>query len=302
MHSLSHHHLYCWATLGLCLSGMVNHAAAAAAKEWITMDNCRFVPNPANDGDSFHIQVDGQEYLARLYFVDAPETQGGVMAARLIEQASYFGVSVPQVVEIGERAKHFVEEKLAQPFTFVTRKASGLGRSKIERFYGFVTTKDGDLGELLVANGLARVHGTRAVRPGSSNAAEEVDKLQKLEEKAKAGKLGAWGSSTASPTAPQPTRTVSLPSATPAGQAIATPAPPVHTQIQASPVVSSAVTEGKLDINTATKEELRKLPGIGDALADRIIAARPFYSADDLKKVKGVGEGKRYEQLRPYFR
>ena len=115
------------------------------------MENCRLVPNPANDGDSFHIQSNGKEYLARLYFVDAPETQGGIAAGRLIEQAAYFGISVPQVVEVGNNAKLFVEAKLSEPFTFVTRQASGLGHSTVERFYGFVQTKEGDLGELLVA-------------------------------------------------------------------------------------------------------------------------------------------------------
>lgn len=33
-----------------------------------------------------------------------------------------------------------------------------------------------------------------------------------------------------------------------------------------------------VDINSATKDELKKLPGIGDAEADRIIAGRPFGS------------------------
>ena len=33
-----------------------------------------------------------------------------------------------------------------------------------------------------------------------------------------------------------------------------------------------------VDINTATKQELKKLPGISDAEADKIIAARPFGS------------------------
>jgi len=33
-----------------------------------------------------------------------------------------------------------------------------------------------------------------------------------------------------------------------------------------------------VDINSATKEELKKLPGIGDAEADKIIAGRPYGS------------------------
>ena len=42
-------------------------------------------------------------------------------------------------------------------------------------------------------------------------------------------------------------------------------------------------------------------PSIGPKLAARIIAARPFNSADDLKKVSGIGD-KLYARLRPYFK
>jgi DNA uptake protein ComE-like DNA-binding protein len=37
-----------------------------------------------------------------------------------------------------------------------------------------------------------------------------------------------------------------------------------------------------VDLNTATKEQLMKLPGITDALADRIIAARPYTATKEL--------------------
>lgn len=169
-----------------------------------------------------------------------------------------------------------------------------------------------------MANGLARVHGTKAVRPGASNAAEEVERLQQLEQKAKDVKIGAWGINSASAVAVQPSRTVSLPSPGFAHTSPLSPPParnlvPAASQpsaapaqlIRTPPVAGSpagSIAGDKLDINSASKEQLQKLPGIGEALADRIIAARPFSSADDLKKVKGVGEGKRYEQLRPYFR
>jgi DNA uptake protein ComE-like DNA-binding protein len=42
------------------------------------------------------------------------------------------------------------------------------------------------------------------------------------------------------------------------------------------------------------------VPGIGRAMAIRIIAARPFRSADDLKRVSGIGD-KKYALIRPYF-
>ncbi len=55
-----------------------------------------------------------------------------------------------------------------------------------------------------------------------------------------------------------------------------------------------------VNLNTATEAELTSLPGIGPALAERIVAAReiaPFNSLDDLDAVKGIGPSK-LEQLR----
>jgi DNA uptake protein ComE-like DNA-binding protein len=40
--------------------------------------------------------------------------------------------------------------------------------------------------------------------------------------------------------------------------------------------------EPPVDLNAASREDLMKLPGIGDALADKIIAARPFKSKNEL--------------------
>lgn len=46
----------------------------------------------------------------------------------------------------------------------------------------------------------------------------------------------------------------------------------------------------KVEINTASLEQLDEITGVGPVLAQRIVDARPFSSVDDLIKVKGIGE------------
>lgn len=46
-----------------------------------------------------------------------------------------------------------------------------------------------------------------------------------------------------------------------------------------------------ININTASKQDLQRLPGIGDKKADAIIQARPFKTTEDLMKVKGIKQG-----------
>ena len=45
----------------------------------------------------------------------------------------------------------------------------------------------------------------------------------------------------------------------------------------------------RIDINYSSVEELESLPGIGSALAKAIIASRPYASAEDLARVRGIG-------------
>ncbi|MGZ3693830.1 MAG: ComEA family DNA-binding protein, partial [Bdellovibrionota bacterium] len=45
---------------------------------------------------------------------------------------------------------------------------------------------------------------------------------------------------------------------------------------------------GRININSATLEEIESLPGIGPKKAAAIIQARPFNSPEDVMKVKGI--------------
>jgi competence protein ComEA len=60
-----------------------------------------------------------------------------------------------------------------------------------------------------------------------------------------------------------------------------------------------------VDLNQASKTELLQLPGVGESLADAILAGRDrlggFRTVDDLRQVKGIGPA-RLETLRPYLR
>ena len=52
----------------------------------------------------------------------------------------------------------------------------------------------------------------------------------------------------------------------------------------------------KVNINTATSQEIEKLPGVGIKTAEKIIKGRPYKSISDLEKVDGIGK-KRLEKF-----
>jgi phosphatidylserine/phosphatidylglycerophosphate/cardiolipin synthase-like enzyme len=55
---------------------------------------------------------------------------------------------------------------------------------------------------------------------------------------------------------------------------------------------STVVSAGEVNVNTATQQQLESLPGIGPALAARVIAGRPYRRLLDLDRVQGLGPRK----------
>jgi competence protein ComEA len=73
--------------------------------------------------------------------------------------------------------------------------------------------------------------------------------------------------------------------------------------LAAAPVAAADAPSGVVNVNTATAEQLDLLPGVGPAVASRILEHREkngnFKAAEDLMLVKGIGE-KSFEKMKPY--
>ncbi len=79
---------------------------------------------------------------------------------------------------------------------------------------------------------------------------------------------------------------------------------PQHVFAQAAPARVQATPSGVVNLNTASSEELERLPGIGPSRAKAILELRErikrFARVDDVMRVKGIGRAT-FRRLRPYL-
>ena len=270
------HSLLAWMATGLIagllgfvatgsLQGQQRIGPSAGSNKWETLGHCRLLEKGWRDGDSFHVQKGDREYVFRLYFVDAPETDFD-HPDRVKEQAAYFGLNAAQTLEVGRDASRFTGRQLSGEFTVITRWENARGQGNLTRYYGIVMADGKNLSAELVRNGLARIEGKMTSWPGGPIATEFVRELKKLEQEAKDQHRGAWDEKR-------------YPRSSGAKDPV-------------------AVKRSLVDLNLASIGELETLPGIGKTMAERIIAHRPYATVDELRKVNGIGV-KTLEKLRP---
>ncbi|QTN32103.1 helix-hairpin-helix domain-containing protein [Akkermansiaceae bacterium] len=272
----------------------LRHAAAILASSAISwgapaplekLENCTLVKTGWADGDSFLVRTaDGKELTVRLYGADCIEyhVTDESDARRLREQRRYFGISgfggaaeksIALAKSLGGLAAEEVVRALGKPFTVHTSFADARGDGRYQRIYGFVTTADGeDLASHLVKMGLARAFGVYKQTPLGKSGNEYRAELADLELRAARLGKGAW----------KKTDWDQLPEERRAQRE-------EEAELEIATGAKREFTGSPVNINSAARDELMRIPGIGEVTANRIIEGRPYDEPADLQKVEGIG-------------
>jgi len=270
----------------LLLSLLLGHTLALAQTELQQFPDCELVPTEWGDGDSFLVRtVEGKEFTVRLYGVDCLET--AVVAesdlARLRAQRRHFGItgyggsfeaSVQLAKDLGAEATTEARKLLSKPFTVHTAFADGRGDPRFPRVYAFVVTADGaDLGEHLVSVGLARAFGVSRGTYDGRTQEEYREGLRDLELKAAKLGRGAWRHTD--------------------WETLSDERRQQRDEEREFEVAKGGgkLGEGeRIPVNSASRDDLMRIPGIGEKRALGIIDHRPHSKPEDLLRVPTIGE------------
>ena len=270
--------------------------AQVPGNDLVEFPDCKLIPDQWGDGDSFFIETGNREkHRIRLYGVDCLETgdTDANNARRLLEQRRHFGISnsggsaqpqasITLAKKYGKLAAEETTRALAEPFTIHTSFANAGGDPRSPRIYAFVTTADGkDLGELLVSNGLARAHGICRARHDGQHRDIYKERLRDVELIACREESGIWVETDCD----KLSKERELQREEDADLGLGPKTPPAT----------------MLDLNTAARDELMKIPDVGEKMADRIIEGRPYATFEKLDEVEGVGP-KTLDELKKYGR
>jgi endonuclease YncB( thermonuclease family) len=180
-----------FASIVAALLAIATPSWASEKKEWVTLKDCQYVESKDNDGDSFRVRAGDKEFTARLYYVDAPETNLK-QAERTHEQSLHFGITLDETMKAGVKAQTRVQTFLQKPFVVLTRWALAGGRGRQDRYYAIVEVDGKSLAEILVSEGLARAKGVAIKLRSGEKASAYMARLEALEKEAREKRLGAW--------------------------------------------------------------------------------------------------------------
>jgi len=260
-------------------------ASQLAGEPLKELPHCTMLPAAWADGDSFLVRdAKGEDFTVRLYGADCLEwhVTDATDERRLRAQRRYFGItkvkatakeSIQLAKNYGEKAGEEIRRQLAKPFTIHTAFSDARGDGKHKRVYAFVITAEGkDLSAHLVQTGLARAFGVTRQTYNERSGNDYREYLKDLELQAAKRSEGVWAA----------TNWESLP-------AERNEQREADREIELAFDHQKAAPGERVNPNTAARDALMTLPGIGEKLAYRIIAARPFLTPDDLLGVSGIG-------------